>query len=265
MEILLVGIIIIFILIYNNVISTKVFLGDNQKYFDLLKEKDYEFLLRAKYGDRVIDPESVFMKRVRNGLLVSIVLIFIFITNLSFINVIIALVIGFIVFKSDYSNLKSFYKKHLNEIDSLLPYYLKSLEVLIQHYTVPVALARSIEDAPEVFKPGLRTLVAKIEAGDSSIQPYMDFAQEYPVRDSMRMMRLLYRLGLGEQEKKHEQLNAFARTVSSLQNKSREQKYKARLGKMESKTMAMLVCTGGGTMILLLISIFMLMGSSTGQ
>lgn len=265
MEILLVGIIIIFILIYNNVISTKVFLGDNQKYFDLLKEKDYEFLLRAKYGDNVIDPEGLFMKRVRNGLLVTIVLIFIFLSQLSFINVIISLVIGYIVFKSDYNNLKSFYKKHLNQIDSLLPYYLKSLEVLIQHYTVPVALARSIEDAPDVFKPGLRTLVEKIEAGDSSIQPYMDFAQEYPVRDSMRMMRLLYRLGLGEQEKKHEQLNAFARTVSSLQNKSREQKYKARLEKMEAKTMAMLVCTGGGTMVLLLISIFMLMGSSTGQ
>lgn len=254
-----------FILIYNNVISTKNFLGDNKKYFSLLKEKDYEFLLRAKYGDNVIDPEGLFMKRVRNGLLVTIVLIFIFLSQLSFINVIISLVIGYIVFKSDYNNLKSFYKKHLNQIDSLLPYYLKSLEVLIQHYTVPVALARSIEDAPDVFKPGLRTLVEKIEAGDSSIQPYMDFAQEYPVRDSMRMMRLLYRLGLGEQEKKHEQLNAFARTVSSLQNKSREQKYKARLEKMEAKTMAMLVCTGGGTMVLLLISIFMLMGSSTGQ
>ena len=265
MEILLIGIIVMFILIYNNVISTKNFLGDNKKYFSLLKEKDYEFLLRAKYGDNVIDPEGLFMKRVRNGLLVTIVLIFIFLSQLSFINVIISLVIGYIVFKSDYNNLKSFYKKHLNQIDSLLPYYLKSLEVLIQHYTVPVALARSIEDAPDVFKPGLRTLVEKIEAGDSSIQPYMDFAQEYPVRDSMRMMRLLYRLGLGEQEKKHEQLNAFARTVSSLQNKSREQKYKARLEKMEAKTMAMLVCTGGGTMILLLISIFMLMGSSTGQ
>lgn len=265
MEILLIGIIVMFILIYNNVISTKNFLGDNKKYFSLLKEKDYEFLLRAKYGDNVIDPEGLFMKRVRNGLLVTIVLIFIFLSQLSFINVIISLVIGYIVFKSDYNNLKSFYKKHLNQIDSLLPYYLKSLEVLIQHYTVPVALARSIEDAPDVFKPGLRTLVEKIEAGDSSIQPYMDFAQEYPVRDSMRMMRLLYRLGLGEQEKKHEQLNAFARTVSSLQNKSREQKYKARLEKMEAKTMAMLVCTGGGTMVLLLISIFMLMGSSTGQ
>lgn len=39
-------------------------------------------------------------------------------------------------------------------------------------------------------------MIAKIESGDSSIDPYMDFAKEYPVRDSMRMMRLLYRLGL---------------------------------------------------------------------
>lgn len=265
MEILIVGAIILFLLVYNNVISTKAFMGDNQKYFDLLREKDYEFLLRAKYGDRVIDVDALYSKRVRNGLFVSIVLIFVFITKLSFVYIIISLVIGYLVFKSDYNSLKKFYRRHLNEIDSLLPYYLKSLEVLIQHYTVPVALARSIDDAPDVFKPGLRELIGKIEAGDSSIQPYMDFAQQYPVRDSMRMMRLLYRLGLGEQEKKHEQLNSFARTVSSLQNKAREQKYKARLEKMESKTMAMLVCTGGGTMILLLISIFMLMGSSTGQ
>ncbi len=264
MEILLVGVIIFFVLIYNKKISTKSFLGDNKRLFDTLKEKDYEFLLRAKYGDRIVDVDSLFNKRIRNGMLTIVVVLFVFISNLSFINIIIAIVLGFVVFKSDYSNLKSFYKKHLNEIDSLLPYYLKSLEVLIQHYTVPVALARSIDDAPEVFKPGLREMIAKIEAGDSSINPYMEFAQMYPVRDSMRMMRLLYRLGLGEQEKKHEQLNAFARTVSSLQNKAREQKYKARLERMEKKTMAMLVCTGGGTMLLLLVSIFMLMGDSTG-
>ena len=33
----------------------------------------------------------------------------------------------------------------------------------------------------------------------------------------------------------------------------------ARLDKMEKKTMTMLVCTGFGTMLLLLISIFMMM------
>ena len=126
-------------------------------------------------------------------------------------------------------------------------------------YTVPVALAKSIDDAPEVFKPGLKRLVEKIEAGDSSIDPYMDFAKEYPVRDSMRMMRLLYRLGLGEQEKKHQQLVSFSKSVSSLQAKSREMKYQARLNTMERKTMIMMCVTGFGSLGLLLISIFMIM------
>ena len=262
MEIFLVGVIVLFIFLYSGKINAGKFVADNKDLFNLLKESDNDFLLYAKYGDRVYDPDAVFMKRVRNGALVTVLCILVFISKISFLNIIISLVIGFIVFKSQYSDLKSYYRKHLNEVDSLLPYYLKGLEVLIQHYTVPVALARSIEDAPEVFKPGLKAMVAKIEAGDSSVQPYMDFATMYPVRDSVRMMRLLYRLGLGEQEKKHDQLIAFSKSVSSLQQKSREQKYASRLHKMESMTIAMLVCTGGGGMLLLLISMLMMLANS---
>lgn len=263
MEILLIGLIIVFLFIYTGKISTSKFASDNKDLLDLLKESDYEFLLLAKYGDRVVDPEAVFMGRIKRGAIVTIVLIFVFISKLNFLNIIISLIIGFLVFKYDYFSLRNYYKAHLNEVDSLLPYYLKGLEVLVQHYTVPVALARSIEDAPAVFKPGLKEMVAKIEAGDSSVQPYVDFANRYPVRDSMRMMRLLYRLGLGEQEKKHQQLIAFSKSVSSLQEKSREQKYKARLNKMESMTMMMLVCTGGGGMLLLVVSMMMMLANAT--
>lgn len=260
-EIFLIGAIILFIFFYSGRVSAGKFVDDNKDLLHLLKEADYEFLLYAKYGDRVYDPDLVYMKRIRNGGLTIALCIFLFISKLNFINIIISIILGFLVFKMQYFDLRSYYKKHLNEVDSLLPYYLKGLEVLVQHYTVPVALARSIEDAPEVFKPGLKEMVAKIEAGDSSVQPYMDFANRYPVRDSVRMMRLLYRLGLGEQEKKHDQMIAFSKSVSSLQQKAREQKYKARLGKMESMTMAMLVCTGGGGMLILLVSMVMLLAN----
>ena len=256
-EMLIVAIIVIYIFIVNGKIDKSAF-GTNSKLCNLLKEKDYDFLLIAKYGDRVYDPNEVFMKRVKNGVIVAAALIFLFLTEMSYLGVIFALVIGYLVYKNQYLSLKRWYKSHLNYIDSLLPYYLKSLEVLVHHYTVPVALAKSIDDAPEVFKPGLKKLVSKIESGDSSIDPYMEFAKDYPVRDSMRMMRLLYRLGLGEQEKKHEQLTSFSKSVSSLQARARELKYKARLNKMESKTMIMMVVTGGGSLVLLLISIFML-------
>ena len=258
LEMLLIAVIVFFIFIHNRWIDKNALFGKNSKFIKLIKEKDYDFLLIAKYGDRVYDPDEVFMKRVKNGVIVAALLIFVFLTNINYVGIIIAIVIGFIIYKSQYLSLRSWYKSHLNYIDSLLPYYLKTIEVLIHHYTVPVALAKSIDDAPEVFKPGLKKLVARIEQGDSTIDPYMDFAKEYPVRDSMRMMRLLYRLSLGEQEKKHQQLNSFSKSVSSLQAKAREQKYQARLGKMESKTMTMMLVTGGASLLLLLISIFML-------
>ncbi len=262
MTILLVGIIVVFVMLYTGKINSNKFVEDNKEIFDILKESDYEFLLYAKYGDRVYDPEKVYMGRIKRAGIVFVVLFMVFISKLNFLNIVICLIISFITFKYDYLSLKNYYKQHLNEIDSLLPYYLKGLEVLVQHYTVPVALARSIEDAPEVFKPGLKEMVAKIEGGDSSIQPYVDFANRYPVRDSMRMMRLLYRLGLGEQEKKHQQLLSFSKSVSSLQEKSRQTKYKQRLDKMESMTMMMLVCTGGGGMLLLLVSMFMMLANA---
>ena len=260
-ELILVIAIIIFLFIYGKVIKTGDFFSSKNPYIDFIKESDYDFLLIAKYGDLVYDPNEVFMKRVKKGVITGIVAFFIatILGKMSFITFIICIVVGYLVFKNQYMSLKSFYKSHLNQIDSLLPYYLKGLEILIHHYTVPVALAKSIEDAPDVFKPGLRRMIDKIEAGDSSVDPYMDFAKEYPVRDSMRMMRLLYRLGLGEQEKKHEQLVSFSKSVSSLQAKAREEKYKSRLNHMEKETMKMLVCTGGCCLVLLLISIFSMM------
>ena len=259
-EILIVGVIIFFIFINNGVISSSKFFGENKNLFSMLQEKDYEFLLRAKYGERVYDVSQVFRKRIFRGLIAMTITMFFFITNFKLIYVAVAVAVGYFVFKTQYLDLKKFYKNHLNTIDTLLPYYLKSLEVLVQHYTVPVALARSIEDAPEVFRPGLKELVAKIEAGDSTVDPYMEFANRYPVRDSMRMMRLLYRLSLGEQDKKHEQMLSFSKTVSSLQLKAREQKYKARLNKMEKQTMTMLMCTGGAALIIMLISSFSMIG-----
>ena len=253
MEIIIVCGLIVFICFYNKTIDGKKFIADNEKFFQLLREKDYDFLVFSKYGDDA-DCDELFKKRVMNGLLFGLLFFMIFLSNLSLINVVLTLLIAFGVFKLPYMQLKNFYKAHLHEIDLLLPYYLKGLEILIQHYTVPVAIGKSIDDAPEIFKPGLRKLVERVNAGDSTVDPYMEFSNTYPVRDSMRMMRLLYRLGLGSQERKQERLMMFSRSVSNLQNKAREVKYKERLNYMESQTMKMLVVTGVAVMGIILIS-----------
>lgn len=258
MNFIFIAIIVLFILEYNHKIDTRKFVMDSEPHFRFLMEDDYKFLLNLKYGNDV-DVEKLFSQRIRNGMITILFVVFLFLSKMSFVYFIAAIIVGFVVYKMPYTQLKKFYKNNLYKINLMLPYYLKGLEILIQHYTVPVALARSIDTAPGMFKPGLEKLVSRIEEGDSSVDPYMDFAKEYPVRDSMRMMRLLYRLGLGSQENKHEQLIMFSKSVSALQNKSREQKYKDRLEHMENKTMQMLFATGGGILLLMLFAMMMLM------
>ena len=257
-EVLAVGVILIFLFTYIGAFSFTKFVDDNNALLGKLKEDDYDFYLISKYGDRV-DLKEKYQKRVKNAIVTFIIGLIFAITSITGLNfaVKLVLVIGvtYLVFKDDYNKVKRFYKRHLHEINLKLPYYLKSLEILIQHYTVPVAVTRSLEEAPEMFKPGLRELIASIDAGDSTIEPYMAFARRYPVRDSMRMMRLLYRLSLGSQERKQEQLIVFSRTISNLQAKSRDTKYKERLDRMEKKTMSMLVATGAGVMAIIVFSL----------
>ena len=253
MEILIIGVILLFILQKNKKIDTGKFIKDNGNWIRKFKESNYDFLVRSKYGEDA-DPDLLFDKRIQNAFVVVVALIFLFITQLSFINILAAFLAGYFVFKSGYTSLNNYYKKHLHDINLQLPYFLKNLEVLAQHYTIPVALAKSIDTSPEIFRAGLKKLVSRINEGDSTVEPYMDFAKEYPVNDSMRMMRLLYRLSLGNQENKHEQLVMFSKSVSALQNKARETRYKERLQRMENKTMLMLGVVGGGVMILLLFA-----------
>ena len=252
-------VIVFAILIVNKRLDHKKFIQELTPYFGFLKEKDYDFLLKLKYGDD-IDSTKMFNKRIKNaGLAFIVAFAVIFLSSIGYIYLLVSVIVAFVVFKSEYISLSSFRKAHMHQIDLLLPYYLKSLEILAQHYTIPVALRKSIDAAPDVFKKGLEHLCDRIEAGDSSVEPYMEFAREYPVRDSMRMMRLLYRLGIGSQENKQEQLLMFSRTISSLQNKAREQKYKERLEAMEKRTLIMLVCTGGGVMGIMMIAMMGMM------
>ena len=258
MEFAIVVLIMVFVLSYSGAISTKKLYEDNKNLFAMIKEKDYDFLIKARYGGDA-DPDIYFENRIKRLIVEIIIVIAILLFNFTWINLVICLIVLLLLYRSPYSSLKSFYKKNLTAIDQNLPYYLKSIEILAQHYTIPVAISKSIETAPDMFKEGLNEMIKRIDSGDSSIEPYLEFARKYPVGDSLRMMRLLYRLSIGAQENKQEQLSVFSKSVSSLQNKAREQKYQARLDKMEKKTMLMLVVTGGGTMMVLFFAMIMMM------
>ena len=257
-EVIIVAVIVFGIMTITGQISMNQLISDNQLLFLKIKEKDWDFLVRAKYGNNV-NPDILFNKRIKNALITMAIAFAIMIKNLNAVKVLLIFVLGIFVFKSSYNDIKKYYQRHMAQIDSMLPHYLKNLEILIQHYTVPVAIGKSMAEAPEIFKDGLQEMIDSINAGDDSIEPYMAFARKYPVRDSMRMMRLLYRLSLGRQERKQEQILTFSRSISSLQQKARETRYKNRLEKMEGKTMSMLITTGVGLMVLLILAVIQLM------
>ena len=257
-EVIIVAVIVFGIMTITGQISMNQLISDNQLLFLKIKEKDCDFLVRAKYGTNV-NPDILFNKRIKNALITMAIAFAIMIKDLNAVKVLLIFVLGIFVFKSSYNDIKKYYQRHMAQIDSMLPHYLKNLEILIQHYTVPVAIGKSMAEAPEIFKDGLQEMIDSINAGDDSIEPYMAFARKYPVRDSMRMMRLLYRLSLGRQERKQEQILTFSRSISSLQQKARETRYKNRLEKMEGKTMSMLITTGVGLMVLLILAVIQLM------
>ncbi len=258
-EIIILAVIIFVIMAYTGQININQLIIDNQMIFMRLKESDWDFYVRAKYGNNA-NADILFNKRIKNALMVMVLVFFFLIKDFNSVKLLLIFVAGFFVFKMPYNDIKKYYARHIHEIDSMLPYYLKNLEILIQHYTVPVAIGKSMAEAPEIFRDGLREMIDAINSGDDTIEPYMAFARKYPVRDSMRMMRLLYRLSLGRQERKQEQIMAFSRTISNLQQKARDTRYKNRLEKMESKTMSMLITTGLGLMILLVFAVIKLMG-----
>ncbi len=257
-EVLIIAALAFIVMTVNGHISVTKLVSDNEALFRKLKEEDWDFLVRAKYGENA-NPNSLFNKRIKTGLITFFVAILFFLNNFSALSILVALIAAYFLFKSSYSQLKGFYKKNIHLIDDMLPHYLKNIEILIQHYTVPVAIGKSMADAPDIFKNGLQDLINEINSGDNTIDPYMNFAKKYPVRDSMRMMRLLYRLSLGRQERKQEQLLTFSKSISSLQQKARDTRYKNRLNKMEGKTMGMLVATGLGVMVLLILAVLQMM------
>ena len=257
-EVIIVAVIVFCIMTITGQISINQLISDNQMLFMKLKEKDWDFLVRAKYGNNV-NPDILFNKRIKNALITMAIAFAFLIKDLNAVKVLLIFVLGVFIFKTSYNDIKKYYQRHMSEIDSMLPHYLKNLEILIQHYTVPVAIGKSMAESPEIFKDGLQEMIDSINSGDDTIEPYMEFARKYPVRDSMRMMRLLYRLSLGRQERKQEQILTFSRSISSLQQKARETRYKNRLEKMEGKTMSMLITTGVGLMILLVLAVIQLM------
>ena len=83
-EIAILAVIIFFILSYSGKISINKLVADNEMYLRRLKESDYDFYVRAKYGDSV-NPDLLFNKRIRNALIVMVLVFCLLLANMSYV------------------------------------------------------------------------------------------------------------------------------------------------------------------------------------
>ena len=126
-EIVLIAGIIIYVLQYIGGFSVNKFIEDNASYFRKLKEKDFEFYLKARYRDAV-DIDQAFNARLKNALLIAFVVLLFLLNNFNYVSLMIVIGAFLLGYKSTYFQLKRYYKGHLHLIDTQLPYYLKNLQ-----------------------------------------------------------------------------------------------------------------------------------------
>ena len=111
MYFIIIGVILFVVLQVNKKIDTGKFIKDTEPYFRFLMEDDYKFLLQVRYGEN-LDINKLYGNRVRNGLLTIVVIIILFIPTAEaskiYIYVILAILLGFIVFKMPYTKLSKY-------------------------------------------------------------------------------------------------------------------------------------------------------------
>src|SRR5574344_177350 len=123
-EIVLVAALFVVMIIVNNKESLKKFVVGDDSTIGFLKEKDYEFLVLAKYGDTA-NSKILFTKRIKYAGYVMLFALIFYINDMSFMSIIKILLFGIIMFKLPYFSLKSYHKKYMAKVDQMLPYYLK--------------------------------------------------------------------------------------------------------------------------------------------
>ena len=73
-EIIVIAVIIFFVMTYTGRLDLNKLFADNEILFRRFKEEDWDFLVRAKYGDGV-SPDILFAKRIKNAFLIFLLII----------------------------------------------------------------------------------------------------------------------------------------------------------------------------------------------
>lgn len=140
-------------------------------------------------------------------LFIPFLLIGVFIGNIGIILAV--LILSLLVFAQPFIKHRSSKKTIEREIEKEFSDWMRSVALDIEKENVQVALIQSFPNAPEVMKPELQKLIARIQIDTTTIDPYLQFMENFNLPDINRTMKIIYSisgLGSGESQKMLENL-----------------------------------------------------------
>lgn len=184
-----------------------------------LREKDLSMLL-AITTDTTL--EQFERKRMKHCMLVLILLLGwpLYAFHYSYGMIIIAATI--LVYKLPYFRLRKKQKRMLEQLRYEFPLWLRQLQVLLQNNTVLTALQRSVHEAPTILQVSIHKLIVQIEEAPLSIQPYLEFMQEFEIYEIQKAMKLLYRYHFVGAEESYRQFHRMIEATAKWLRQGRK-------------------------------------------
>lgn len=172
-----------------------IFYDEIGSLFSLIQERNFSFLVSSTTSKNI---DKVITERFIYAFATFILGLSYFSTEITYRNLTISIVLSCCVYKLFYLVLKNKYKKKLKIAQKIFPYYLNSLCILVQNNPIPLAVSKSIRDAPELFKDDLIILATDIHEGKKiGVKPYLEFADKYKqIPDLGRISRTLYNISI---------------------------------------------------------------------
>lgn len=159
-----------------------------------LQEDDYIYLLKSLYGTKY---KVLIKKRIVNCFVATLLLVLLDYPNYSQILISKLILVNVLVYKAHYWYIKQKWKNQLSKAVKAFPYYLNTLNILIEENAINLALLKSIDYAPLIFKQDLNELVWQLHHNPRDFKPYRQFIKQFPqISDLNRIMRNLYTISI---------------------------------------------------------------------
>ena len=161
-------------------------------------EDDLEVLL----GWLGINYKKAMKNRIRNSIIVFLILLVLGILTKKLLIVLLSFVIGLSYYKYQYYLTKKNKKKLIDLKRRMFPNFVKKLLILLRTNNIYVSLNKLLDFTDEPIKTHLVKLIKEID-DDKSINPYINFANDMEFIEAYQVMIMLYTFSEKTKSKNH--------------------------------------------------------------